>query len=341
MRIAWFRATTLVGDPTDAGTWLINELRASHDIDIILERDAHDFVWQHFLQPWDLCVYELDNTRAHEFIWAYLLTYPGVVMLHSTDLAHLRVPLLTSRTVVTSNAGNADVLRARYPSAHVRVAPAGVASPTEAVRGAEGPATLAVLDSRRRGGEVVGRALDRARAGGALFERLEPAADLVPACEILIAPGWPPFHQPPTAVLAAMAAGKAVVTMEMDATAEWPAMDPQTWRPRGISVNEPPIAVTIDPRDEEHSLMVAIRRLSADASLREQLGTAAHAWWKGHATPAHAAAAWEAILEEAVGTSPPPRPDDWPKQFSEDGTELAHDILKEFGLLPRDTLARS
>ena len=58
-----------------------------------------------------------------------------------------------------------------------------------------------------------------------------------------------------------MAAGKAVITIETEATAEWPAIDPQTWRPRGLAVNDAPIAVTVDPRDEEHSLMLAIRRL--------------------------------------------------------------------------------
>jgi hypothetical protein len=99
--------------------------------------------------------------------------------------------------------------------------------------------------------------------------------------------------------------------------------------------------VTIDPRDEEHSLVLAIRRLSSDAPLRARLGKAAHAWWKTHATPAHAAAAWNQILEEAVRLAPPPRPDDWPKAFAQDGTELARGILSELDLPPTDILARS
>jgi hypothetical protein len=135
--------------------------------------------------------------------------------------------------------------------------------------------------------------------------------------------------------LAALAAGKAVVTMEMEATAEWPAIDPQTWRPRGLSVKDAPIAVTIDPRDEEHSLMLAVRRLSSDSELREQLGLAGHAWWQKNATPAHAAAAWMQILQEAATLEPPRRPDDWPTQFGADGTELARAILGEFGLTTR------
>ncbi len=342
MRIAWFRDTTPdAADPLDDGASLINQLRSSHDIDVIAERNAHDFVWQHLLRPWDLCVYELDSTPAHEFIWAYLVNYPGVVMLRSVDLTHVHVPLFASRSVVVSTSASAEPLRARYPEASVRVAPTGVPALPQAVSRRDGPARLAVFDSR--GTDLVERALRRARDAGAAFEIIRPDADvnMLMQCDVVISPDWPPFHHTPAAVFAGMAAAKAVVTMETDATAEWPAMDPQTWRPRGIAVADPPIAVTIDPRDEEHSLMLAVRRLSSDAGLREQLGKAGHAWWKAHATVAHAAAAWEEILAEASRLSPPRRPDDWPRQFAGDGTELTREILREFGLSPTDTLAHS
>jgi hypothetical protein len=341
MRIAWFRAAVPdVSDPLDDTAALLDELRRAHEIDVIVESGAHDFVWRHALRPWDLCVYELDNSRAHEFVWAYLINYPGIVLLRSTDIAHLRVPLFASRCVVTSSAAAAELLRARYPEVHVRTAPIGIAA-RGASHGNAGPARFAIFDERSRDREVVSRAVQRARDAGASFEMLDANPDTLAACNVVIAPGWPPFHRAPAAVIAGMAAGKAVVTMETDATAEWSAMDPQTWRPRGIAVSDQPIAVTIDPRDEEHSLMLAIRRLSSDAALREQLGTAGQAWWRQHATPAHAAAAWNQRLEEAVRLSPPPRPGDWPKQFSADGTELAREILSEFGLAPTGTLARS
>jgi len=263
-------------------------------------------------------------------------------------MPHLTVPIFASRCVVTSTAANAELLRAMYPEARVRVAPlcGGRVSSVPPDESGAHPATsgadpldprsvrFAVFDDRARGADVIDRAMQRARDAGASFEIVAPDSDanMLLACDVVIAPGWPPFHFASTAVLAGMAAGKTVVTMEMDATSEWPAMDPQTWQPRGIAVSEPPIAVTIDPRDEEHSLMLAIRRLSSDAALRGQLGSAGHTWWKGHATPAHAAAAWRQIIEEAVRLSPPPRPADWPKQFASDGTELAREILSEFGL---------
>jgi hypothetical protein len=341
MRIAWFRAEAPdASNLLDDTALLIDELRSAHNIDVIVEADAHDFVWQHALRPWDICVYELDNTHAHAFIWAYLINYPGVVMLRSMDVAHVRVPLFASRCIVTPSTAAGDLLRARYADIQVRVAPLGIAASNDVTHRNGGPVKLLVVDNRDRGRDVVRHALERARDAGATFELL--AADApVSACDVLISPEWPPFRRVATTVLVGMAARKAVVTMEMDATADWPAMDPQTWRPRGIGIGEPPVVVTVDPLDEEHSLMLAVRRLSSDAALRQQLGNAAHAWWKQHATPAHAATTWNQILEEAVRLTPPPRPNDWPQQFSRDGTELAREILNEIGVPPTDILARS
>jgi hypothetical protein len=341
MRIAWFRANAPdASNLLDDTALLIDELRSSHDIDVVCAGDAHDFVWRQAQRRWDISVYELDNTPEHAFMWAYLLNYPGVVMLRSMDVMHLSAALFASRSIVTSTAAGADLLRARDANTHVRMAPLGVGISRDAARDSGGPAKVLVADKRDRGGDVVGRALDRARQAGATFELLAADAS-VNAADIVVSPEWPPFRHVSTAVLAAMAAGKAVVTTEMDTTADWPAMDPQTWRPRGIAVSQPPIVVTVDPLDEEHSLMLAVRRLASDAALREQLGAAAHAWWKQHATAPHAAMAWNEILEEALGLSPPPRPDLWPKQFSEDGTELAREVLIELAVPPTDILARS
>jgi hypothetical protein len=348
MRIAWFRHTdTDAANPLDASAALIDELRLTHDIDVIVEANAHDFVWQQMQRPWNLCVFELDNTRAHQFIWGYLPNYPGVVLLHSIDVANLRVATLASRASVVADRGFAERLHERFPSANVRYAPA-FAGPARSASGADLSLTrtddgtdaatrrvkFVVYDRRARGRHLIERAFERARSAGATFDVLEREATsgVLARSDVVIAPAWPPFHSSSTPLLAAMAAGKTVITIETEATAEWPAIDPQTWRPRGLAVADTPVAVTVDPRDEEHSLMLAIRKLSADAALRDQLGRAARLWWEAHATPARAASAWAAILREATSLSPPPRPDDWPKHFLVDGTELARDIRSEFGL---------
>lgn len=158
----------------------------------------------------------------------------------------------------------------------------------------------------------------------------EPAERVLREADIILAMRWPMFGEPEIAALAGMAAARAVVVMETEVTADWPAYDPQTWRPRGIAAAAP-IVVSIDPRDEEHSLMIAMRDLSRDRVLREQLGTAAREWWQSHATVQHAVDGWQPILAEARTLAPPPRPADWPPHLSADGTEEARAILRETG----------
>ena len=401
MNIAWFRDRVPdPADPLDDTAALIEALRATHVIDVLAEADAPDFVWRHALTPWDLCVYELDNTRAHQFVWAYLLNYPGVVFLKSRTLHDsradaldrddrlddyreelrfsdgapppmtwkgqhhaargswpmLRIPLLASRAVVVAHTTVARTLHEAYSDARVRYAPStpndqlptpkevGPSLPTTsniqlpASKESGTPCRVGVFGGNRLA--VIERAVHRAREAGAAVELItgESPGRVLEACDVVIALTWPAADAPLTAALAGMAAGKAVVTFDLETTADWPALDPQTWRPRGRATSGAPnavAAVTIDPRDEEHSLMLAIRRLASDAPLRDQLGRAARAWWEDHATPALAAAAWNQILEEAISLAPPPQPADWPAHLRADGTQLARAILGEFGITPR------
>lgn len=51
---------------------------------------AHDFVWKHRRRPYDLIVYQLGNAPCHDYMWAYLVRYPGLVVLHDGQLHHAR-----------------------------------------------------------------------------------------------------------------------------------------------------------------------------------------------------------------------------------------------------------
>ena len=92
------------------------------------------------------------------------------------------------------------------------------------------------------------------------------------------------------------------------------------------------VAITIDPRDEEHSLFLALRRLANDAALRNEIAETARTWWQANSTVPHAVHRWEEILAEAVSISPPPHPIDWPAHLTADGTERARQILSEFAV---------
>ena len=59
--------------------------------------DAHDFVWKQQRIPYDLVVYQLGNAPCHDYMWAYLARYPGLVVLHDACLHHARARRLLNQ----------------------------------------------------------------------------------------------------------------------------------------------------------------------------------------------------------------------------------------------------
>lgn len=144
------------------------------------------------------------------------------------------------------------------------------------------PVRFAALPAARA--DVLHRALARASAAGAQATVAgDGTLDLaLRDADVIVSLTWPAADEGDTLALAAMAARKPVIVLETTLTAEWPALDPQTWGPRGFS-GDAPIVVSLDPRDEEHSLFLAIQRLSSDPGLRSRLAEAAYAWWQRQA----------------------------------------------------------
>jgi glycosyltransferase involved in cell wall biosynthesis len=109
-RLAWFSPLP----PTRSGIAqysceLLPALALSHHIDTFVDGpvdgprisddrirvyDAHDFIWKHHLDAYDLFVYQLGNAPCHDYIWPYLFRYPGLVVLHDGQLHHARARLL-------------------------------------------------------------------------------------------------------------------------------------------------------------------------------------------------------------------------------------------------------
>ena len=153
MRLAWFHPARPDEDRhADDVRLLVDELRTAHDVDIIDEAGAHDFLWRHARRPYDLCVYDLADTPAHQYVWPYLLRVPGIVALRATTLresrgaaltreeryddyraelafggrAMLRAPLTAARLVVVFDAAVARDLEREFPGIGVEVATIGV-----------------------------------------------------------------------------------------------------------------------------------------------------------------------------------------------------------------------
>jgi hypothetical protein len=380
MRVAWFRPDSPANSTDDLAA-VIAGLRDTHDVRVVDARAAHDFVWQAAQGAFELSVYELDDSLAHQYIWPYLLHYPGVVVLRTASLHHgralglvhqhrdadrdaemaftdgagrtdapwpllrgawstWRVPVLASPLTVVADDALAATVARDCPGARVVCVPTGVADPLAGAvaPGSRAGAPLRVLVCEDGAPGAVERAAARARQVGASAIEVVHVTSADPGAvrdaDIIVATRWPSLGRPLRTALLGAAAGKAVVVAETESTAGWPSLDPQTWQPRalatGVSAPDAAIAISIDPRDEEHSLVLALARLSGDAALRASLGSAARAWWEQHATVAHAVEAWKALLDEARTLPVPARPAGWPAHLDADGSGVATRILDEF-----------
>src|SRR5688572_13064545 len=109
MRIAWFSPMP----PGRSGiaaysAELLSLLRPRYEaIDVFVDRNparsedhvfsAHDVVWRQRRNPYDVTVFHLGNASCHDYMWAYLFRYPGLVVLHDAQLHQARALWLTRR----------------------------------------------------------------------------------------------------------------------------------------------------------------------------------------------------------------------------------------------------
>jgi glycosyltransferase involved in cell wall biosynthesis len=98
MRVAWFSPLPPVRSGISAySAELLPRLEGSHAIERFAEADAHQFVWKARREPYDLVVYQLGNAPCHDYMWAYLAAYPGLVVLHDARLHQARARSLLSQ----------------------------------------------------------------------------------------------------------------------------------------------------------------------------------------------------------------------------------------------------
>jgi hypothetical protein len=243
-----------------------------------------------------------------------------------------RAAISASRLVVVPDRALAARLQADYADARVRYVPLGIeAGEATAVPAPGRPLRCAVFGAGRT--TLAARAAERATAGALPLDIIEASgADDLDACDVVAALTWPAHGESLMPALAGLAAGKPTIVFDTEATADWPTLDPQTWRPRGSAGSTPPIAIAIDPRDEEHSLMLALRRLAGEPGLRDSLSQAGRKWWLANATLTKAVRGWEEAIEEGLRVTPPARPADWPPHLSADGTAGTRALLERFGV---------
>ena len=112
-RLAWFTPLPPVRSGIAQYNWeLLPPLARACQLDLFIDGrpgefrspdgslalfSAYDFLWRHRQRPYDLIVYQLGNAPCHDYMWAYLLRYPGLVVLHDGQLHHARGRMLLQR----------------------------------------------------------------------------------------------------------------------------------------------------------------------------------------------------------------------------------------------------
>ena len=138
MRLAWFTPLPPVRSGVSLySAELLPRLRQTHAVDTFVDTvprhsavgtnevfSAHDFIWKHASDPYDLVVYQLGNSPCHDYMWPYLVRYPGLTTLHDGQLHHARGRCLLRRKREDDYRSE---FRFNHPAAHSDVTELGIA----------------------------------------------------------------------------------------------------------------------------------------------------------------------------------------------------------------------
>ena len=80
-------------------------------------RGTYDFPWRHATRPYGAVVYQLGNQTCHDYMWPYMVRYPGLVVLHDAQLHQARALGLLARR------RRSDDYRAEFSFSHPEADP--------------------------------------------------------------------------------------------------------------------------------------------------------------------------------------------------------------------------
>ncbi|MFN2446434.1 MAG: glycosyltransferase [Vicinamibacterales bacterium] len=161
-----------------------------------------------------------------------------------------------------------------------------------------------------------------------------PDADLpayLAASDVCSCLRWPTNRETSASWLRCLSAAKATIVSDLTHLTDVPTVDPRDWRVLAAGLDDgEPVAVSIDLLDEQHSLRLALARLTAEPLLRRRLGRAARAWWEAHHRLEPMAEAYERLFTRATALNPPTSR--LPPHLVADVTATTRALLAPFGL---------
>jgi len=408
MRVAWFSPLPPVrSGVADANAELLPLLDRDFAIDRYDAPRAHDFVWRQQRAPYDLVVYQLGNASCHDFVWAYLARFPGLVAIHDPTVHHARARqwlaegrpddyrrefwfdhpeanrdvveyaveglggsiyycwsmlpavIRTARMAAVHNPRVAAELRDAFPDAAIESIRLGTTAldtsdaaraATRAALGYEDRtivfAAFGKVTREKRIGPIL-RAL-AALVGDGVDARLLLVGDAsdyplrqqlgataianrvhvtgfvdhdtigryLAAADVCLCLRWPTAHETSASWLQCLSAARPTVISDLAHT---------------VDVDER-VAIRIDLLDEDASLGRAMRRLAEDRRLREDLARVGHQFWRTHHTMEVMANDYRRIILAAASRPAPAPPPGLPPHFTNDYSEPARGIVRQFGL---------
>ena len=170
-------------------------------------------------------------------------------------------------------------------------------------------------------------------------------SNILSAADVCLCLHWPPSRETSASWLRCLSAGKPTIITDLIHTSDVPSLDPRNWMevsgPRGRTRQGLPIdaaCVSIDIIDEEHSLSLALARLTVDLNLRTSLGKAARRLWSDRFTLERMATNYERVIVTALATAyDHGQKNNLPPHLLQDGKETLRTLLKDVGM-PSNTL---
>ena len=166
--------------------------------------------------------------------------------------------------------------------------------------------------------------------------------DYIAAADVCLCLRWPSARETSASWLRCLAAGKPTIVTDLAQLADIPALDPRDWGVAGYTAGRDgeghlvrPACVGINILDEDHSLILAVRRLATDPELRRELGRGARALWESSFTLDQMVAGYEPVLEKASRVDAPDRRA-LPPHLLADGTERARNLLSSMKVQPSE-----
>jgi glycosyltransferase involved in cell wall biosynthesis len=168
----------------------------------------------------------------------------------------------------------------------------------------------------------------------------EELPEYLEAADVCLCLRWPTSRETSASWLRALAAGRPTITTDLLHTLHVPGLDPRSWTAvevvrsgaagGGAAEVEPPVTVGVDILDERHSLLLAMRRLAVDATLRREIGQAARRYFEREHTLQRMADDYVAVIGQALGAGAPATAE-LPRHLRADGTDLARRLTAELG----------